>query len=143
MSSHQGGLGHTSSSEAVPGALAVRRITPQRCPYGMYPEQRSKSAFYTSRADSCRSRLHCILPSAMDWPFERIASGRLPSIFRELPTPQGNGKAAAKNGAASHSAQGVLAMRLSGYGPPAALRNTIGALAANEAVVRALAWSEP
>ncbi|MFN7212301.1 MAG: homogentisate 1,2-dioxygenase, partial [Lysobacteraceae bacterium] len=42
---YQSGFGNEFASEALPGALPVGRNSPQRCPYGLYAEQLSGTAF--------------------------------------------------------------------------------------------------
>jgi homogentisate 1,2-dioxygenase len=83
---YQSGFGNSFSTEALPGALPVGRNSPQRCPYGLYAEQLSGTAFTAARADNRRSWLYRIRPSAMHRPFERIAAGRIVSAFGALPT---------------------------------------------------------
>ena len=39
------GFGNHFASEALPGALPEGRNSPQRCPYGLYAEQFSGTAF--------------------------------------------------------------------------------------------------
>ena len=125
--SYQSGFGNSFATEALPGALPVGRNSPQRAPYGLYAEQFSGTAFTAPRADSRRSWLYRIRPSAMHRPFERMASGRIVSDFtalastpnqlrwNPLPMPQaptdfidavvtmaGNGSPAAQTGGAVH-----------------------------------------
>ena len=57
------------------------RNSPQRCPYGLYAEQWSGTAFTAPRADNRRSWLYRIRPSAMHTPFERTESARIVSDF--------------------------------------------------------------
>src|ERR1700674_2156739 len=83
---YQSGFGNEFATEALPGALPVGRNSPQRCPYGLYAEQLSGTAFTAPRSDNRRSWLYRIRPSAMHRPFERIDSGRLTSDFTESPT---------------------------------------------------------
>lgn len=83
---YQSGFGNEFATEALKGALPVGRNSPQRCPYGLYAEQLSGSAFTAPRADNRRSWLYRIRPSAMHLPFERIAAGRIVSDFNALPT---------------------------------------------------------
>ena len=85
--SYQSGFGNEFASEALPGALPVGRNSPQRCPYGLYAEQLSGTAFTAPRADNRRSWLYRIRPSAMHRPFERIDAGHLTNNFGELPAP--------------------------------------------------------
>ena len=125
--SYQSGFGNSFATEALPGALPVGRNSPQRAPYGLYAEQFSGTAFTAPRADSRRSWLYRIRPSAMHRPFERLAAGRIVSDFsalastpnqlrwNPLPMPQaptdfidaivtmaGNGSPAAQTGGAVH-----------------------------------------
>jgi homogentisate 1,2-dioxygenase len=83
---YQSGFGNSFSTEALPGALPAGRNSPQRCPYGLYAEQLSGTAFTAPRADNRRSWLYRIRPSAMHSPFERIDAGRIVSKFDALPT---------------------------------------------------------
>lgn len=80
------GFGNEFATEALPGALPVGRNSPQRCPYGLYAEQLSGSAFTALRGDNRRSWLYRIRPSAMHEPFERIDAGSITSDFNALPT---------------------------------------------------------
>jgi len=82
---YQSGFGNTFATEALPGALPVGRNSPQRCPYGLYAEQLSGTAFTAPRADNRRSWLYRIRPAARHRPFERLASGRIVGDFDGLP----------------------------------------------------------
>ena len=84
--SYQSGFGNSFATEALPGALPVGRNSPQRAPYGLYAEQFSGTAFTAPRADSRRSWLYRIRPSAMHRPFERMSAGRIVSDFTALPS---------------------------------------------------------
>jgi homogentisate 1,2-dioxygenase len=53
--SYQSGFGNEHWSEALPGALPVGRNSPQHCPYGLYAEQLSGSAFTAPRHHNLRS----------------------------------------------------------------------------------------
>jgi len=124
---YQSGFGNEFATEALAGALPVGRNSPQRCPYGLYAEQLSGTAFTAPRADNRRSWLYRIRPAAMHRPFERIGDGRLVGRFDEveatpnqlrwnpLPIPDaptdlidglvtmaGHGGPAAQSGAATH-----------------------------------------
>ncbi len=83
---YQSGFGNEFATEALPGALPVGRNSPQRCPYGLYAEQLSGSAFTALRGDNRRSWLYRIRPSAMHKPFERIDAGSITSDFSAMPT---------------------------------------------------------
>ena len=84
---YQSGFGNEFATEALPGALPVGRNSPQRCPYGLYAEQLSGTAFTAPRADSRRSWLYRIRPSAMHQPFVRMQAGRFTSDFSAAPAP--------------------------------------------------------
>src|SRR6476469_2271123 len=83
---YQSGFGNEFASEALEGALPVGRNSPQRCPYGLYAEQLSGTAFTAPRADNRRSWLYRIRPAAMHRPFARRDDGRLVSAFAEVET---------------------------------------------------------
>jgi homogentisate 1,2-dioxygenase len=61
--------------------------SPQKCPYGLYAEQLSGTAFTAPRASNRHSWLYRIRPAAMHLPFERMANGLLTSRFSEVETP--------------------------------------------------------
>ena len=75
------GFGNEVSSEALPGALPTGQNSPQQCPYGLYAEQLSGTAFTLPRHSNRRSWLYRIRPSSMHQPFQRIDNGRLVSDF--------------------------------------------------------------
>ncbi|MGH8181783.1 MAG: homogentisate 1,2-dioxygenase [Steroidobacteraceae bacterium] len=58
------GFGNHFASEALPGALPEGRNSPQRCPYGLYAEQLSGTAFTAPRQTNRRSWLYRIRPAA-------------------------------------------------------------------------------
>ena len=60
---YMSGFGNEFSSEALVGALPQGRNSPQRPPYGLYPEQISGSAFTAPRDRNLRSWMYRILPS--------------------------------------------------------------------------------
>ncbi len=81
------GFGNEFATEALPGALPVGRNSPQKCPYGLYAEQLTGSAFTALRGDNKRSWLYRIRPSAMHSPFTQISAGNVVSDFAKVPTP--------------------------------------------------------
>src|ERR1700709_1793477 len=81
------GFGNEFASEALPGALPVGQNSPQKCPYGLYAEQLSGTAFTAPRAANRRSWLYRIRPSAVHEPFLRIDNGRITSDFTAVATP--------------------------------------------------------
>ena len=71
--SYLSGFGNEFETEALPGALPVGRNSPQRCPYGLYAEQLSGTAFTAPRAENARSWLYRIRPSVKHiGRFERV-----------------------------------------------------------------------
>src|SRR5271154_3887183 len=84
---YMSGFGNSFESEALPGALPAGRNSPQRCPYGLYAEQLSGTAFTAPRADNRPSWLYRIRPSAMHTPFERMKAGHIVGSFDTLPVP--------------------------------------------------------
>src|SRR5205814_1530108 len=68
---------------------AQRRASPQRCPYGLYAEPFSGSAFTAPRHANRRSWLYRIRPAAVHDGFRRIDDGRITSRFDE-PAPSPN-----------------------------------------------------
>jgi len=121
------GFGNEFATEALPGALPVGRNSPQKCPYGLYAEQLSGTAFTMPRWFNRRTWTYRIRPAAMHEPFRKVDSGRVQSAFGHevappnqmrwdpLPIPAeptswidgwvtmaGNGSAAAMAGCAVH-----------------------------------------
>ena len=84
---YQTGFGNEFTTEALSGALPIGRNSPQKCPYGLYAEQLTGSAFTALRGDNKRSWLYRIRPSAMHSAFEQISNGKLVSNFDITPTP--------------------------------------------------------
>jgi homogentisate 1,2-dioxygenase len=78
---YQSGFGNEFATEALPGALPEGRNSPQRCPYGLYAEQISGSAFTAPRGANRRAWLYRIRPAAMHGPFRRIPDLGLVGAF--------------------------------------------------------------
>ncbi|MEM7284300.1 MAG: homogentisate 1,2-dioxygenase [Pseudomonadota bacterium] len=57
------GFGNEHASESLPGALPVGRNSPQKAPYGLYPELISGTAFTAPRHQNLRSWYYRIRPS--------------------------------------------------------------------------------
>ena len=81
------GFGNHFATEALPGALPEGRNSPQRCPYGLYAEQLSGTAFTAPRAANRRSWLYRIRPAAVQGEFHPLAHPGLLGRFAELPAP--------------------------------------------------------
>ncbi|HEX8589567.1 homogentisate 1,2-dioxygenase [Pseudomonas sp.] len=69
---YQRGFGNEFSSEALPGGLPHGQNSPQRHPLGLYAEQFSGTAFTVPRAETRRTWLYRIQPSAAHPRFQRL-----------------------------------------------------------------------
>jgi homogentisate 1,2-dioxygenase len=78
---YQTGFGNEFASEAIAGALPLVRNSPQQCPFGLYAEQISGTAFTVPRHASRRSWLYRIRPAVVHGPFHRIESGSIVASF--------------------------------------------------------------
>ncbi|MCZ7566475.1 MAG: homogentisate 1,2-dioxygenase [Burkholderiales bacterium] len=78
------GFGNHFATEALPGALPAGQNSPQRCPYGLYAEQLSGTAFTAPRAANRRTWLYRIRPGAVHRPFRRVDARRLSNEFGEV-----------------------------------------------------------
>lgn len=67
---YQTGFGNSFATEALPGALPAGQNSPQVCPYGLYAEQLSGTAFTMPRAENRRSWLYRIRPAALQPAFQ-------------------------------------------------------------------------
>ncbi|XP_008784438.2 homogentisate 1,2-dioxygenase isoform X2 [Phoenix dactylifera] len=83
---YQSGFGNHFSSEALPGALPTEQNNPLLCPYGLYAEQISGTAFTAPRKQNQRSWLYRIKPSVTHEPFHPRVPGHkhLVSEFNQL-----------------------------------------------------------
>ncbi|KAJ2960763.1 hypothetical protein NQZ79_g3910 [Umbelopsis isabellina] len=69
------GFNNHHTSEALPDSLPKGQNTPQKCPYNLYAEQLSGTAFTVPRSHNQRSWLYRIRPSVVHEPFERFENG--------------------------------------------------------------------
>eukprot|EP01134_Creolimax_fragrantissima_P003529 CFRG3529T1 len=84
------GFNNEFSSEALPNALPVGQNNPQKCPYGLYAEQLSGSAFTEPRHENKKAWLYRIRPSAKHMPFSPYQSpyvGHPPGAEGAYPSP--------------------------------------------------------
>jgi homogentisate 1,2-dioxygenase len=82
------GFGNEFSSEALAGALPRGQNSPQRCPYGLYAEQFTGTAFTAPRAANRRTWLYRIRPAVTHQPFTSLAHARLDlGLSAESPSP--------------------------------------------------------
>lgn len=65
MTDYMSGFGNEFETEALPGALPRGRNSPKLCPYGLYAEQLSGSAFTALPGANRRSWLYRIRPSVL------------------------------------------------------------------------------
>jgi homogentisate 1,2-dioxygenase len=82
---YQSGFGNEFATEALPGALPLARNSPQHCPYGLYAEQFSGTAFTAPRHVNRRSWLYRLRPSVMHRPFQRFEHARIDEPANEAP----------------------------------------------------------
>jgi homogentisate 1,2-dioxygenase len=75
---YQRGFGNFFATESLPGALPEHN-SPQRCPYGLYAEQMSGTAFTAPRAGNRHTWLYRIRPSAQHGSFEPLRLPHFPS----------------------------------------------------------------
>lgn len=71
---YQSGFGNEFATEALKGALPEGQNNPQKCPFGLYAEQLSGSAFTVPQAQVLRSWLYRIKPSVCHQPFHLLES---------------------------------------------------------------------
>lgn len=82
------GFASEFTSEALPDALPKRGNTPQRCPYDLYAEQLSGSAFTCPRYSNRRSWLYRMLPSVKHSPYKHYEITNFNMNWNErLPNP--------------------------------------------------------
>ena len=72
MFSYQSGFGNEFATEALAGALPPAQNSPQRCPYDLYAEQFSGTAFTAPRHANRRSWLYRIRPAVTHAPFQPL-----------------------------------------------------------------------
>lgn len=61
----------SSEHKDYPGALPKNQNNPQKCPYGLYAEQLSGTAFTAPRCKNQRTWFYRIRPSVIHEPFEK------------------------------------------------------------------------
>jgi homogentisate 1,2-dioxygenase len=82
---YMSGFGNEFATEALAGALPSGRNSPQRCPFGLYAEQFSGTAFTAPRVANRRSWLYRIRPAVTHQPFERFKHALLDEAADESP----------------------------------------------------------
>jgi len=84
---YQSGFGNEFATEALPGALPEGRNSPQNCPYGLYAEQLSGTAFTAPRQVNRRSWLYRIRPAVTHGRFRAMQHQAFPATADDEPTP--------------------------------------------------------
>lgn len=64
----------SSRTEAIPGALPIGQNSPQKCPFGLYAEKISGTAFTAPRWENQQTWVYRIIPSASHRTFEPIST---------------------------------------------------------------------
>lgn len=103
---YMSGFGNDFETEALPSALPQGQNSPQRCPYGLYAEQLSGTAFTAPRGHNQRSWCYRIRPSVrhvgrleqIDLPYWKSAPNIVPGVaslgqYRWDPAPHGGADA--------------------------------------------------
>ncbi|KAG1681783.1 Homogentisate 1,2-dioxygenase [Nymphon striatum] len=83
--SYMSGFGNEFQSEdpRCPDSLPKGQNNPQKCPYKLYAEQLSGTAFTCPRTANRRSWLYRIRPSVTHKPFQEISNGNLTSDWND------------------------------------------------------------
>ncbi|KAI1832372.1 hypothetical protein CBS147337_6630 [Penicillium roqueforti] len=68
--------GSQQTLKAIKGALPIGQNSPQKCPYGLYAEKISGTAFTAPRWENQQTWVYRIIPSAAHGPFEPVSSGK-------------------------------------------------------------------
>ncbi len=82
---YQSGFGNEFATEALPGALPRGLNSPQRCPYGLYAEQLSGTAFTAPRHANRRSWLYRIRPAVTHQAFQPFRHARFDEGAEDAP----------------------------------------------------------
>ncbi|WP_028388498.1 homogentisate 1,2-dioxygenase [Legionella fairfieldensis] len=81
------GFGNHHQSEALAGALPKEQNSPQKCPFGLYAEQVSGSAFTRPRHLNLHSWLYRILPSVVHQDYHLYTKRALTYASDQAPNP--------------------------------------------------------
>ncbi len=85
---YMAGFGNEHQTEALPGALPQGRFNPQQCPYHLYAEQFTSTAFTAPRCANRRTWTYRIRPSIAMGDFEPVDMGGLRTApITEAPCP--------------------------------------------------------
>jgi homogentisate 1,2-dioxygenase len=81
--SYNTGFNNEFATEALPGALPVGQNNPQKCPYGLYAEQLSGTAFTKPRHTNKRTWFYRIRPSVLHSKYIKIDNGNINSSWSD------------------------------------------------------------
>lgn len=123
---YMNGFGNEHETEALPGALPIGQFSPQQCPYKLYAEQFSSTAFTAPRDSNRRTWMYRIRPSIAMGDYLPIDKGLIrtgpiteaicpPNVMRWDPVPMPEGKVNFVQGLTTIAANGD-AKTLSGIG---------------------------
>lgn len=84
---YQTGFARDFASEALAGALPQGQNSPQRCPYGLYAEQISGTAFTAPRSANRRSWLYRIRPSALQGRCTALGDSQFSARYEDVLAP--------------------------------------------------------
>ncbi|CAG2102201.1 unnamed protein product [Medioppia subpectinata] len=90
LNAYLSGFGNefVSEDERCPNSLPKGQLSPQVCPYGLYAEQLSGTAFTAPRDQNKRTWLYRIRPSVIHSPFKPYSGSNLTSNWDQIePTP--------------------------------------------------------
>ncbi|XP_063954651.1 homogentisate 1,2-dioxygenase-like isoform X1 [Lytechinus pictus] len=84
---YMSGFGNEFATEdpRCPGALPEGQNNPQKCPYNLYAEQLSGTAFTAPRVHNKRSWLYRLRPSVVHTPFKPISNGNMTNNWDSWP----------------------------------------------------------
>ncbi|MGD9600922.1 MAG: homogentisate 1,2-dioxygenase [Gammaproteobacteria bacterium] len=83
------GFANEHITEAITGAVPVGQFSPQRTPFGLYPEKFSATAFTAPRRENRRTWFYRIRPSVLqgDFAVTSFPRWRTPPLVPERPVP--------------------------------------------------------
>ena len=81
------GFGNEHATESLSGALPQGQNSPQRCPYGLYAEQLSGSAFTAPREHNLRSWLYRVRPSVLHRAESKLSDSTYAPRWQSAPCP--------------------------------------------------------
>ncbi|KAJ3102947.1 hypothetical protein HDU97_000186 [Phlyctochytrium planicorne] len=90
--SYQSGFGNEFATESIKDALPKGQNSPQQCPYGLYAEQLSGTAFTAPRSHNLRSWLYRIRPTVSHLPYKPLTDGTASLLATDFTSSGPNAK---------------------------------------------------